>query len=273
MLELKSQKQISTARACRIVNLERTGYYYQSTRNDSEIEAKLMEYAEKLPSRGCREYTKRIRKEGFQWNHKRIERVYNKLGMNKRRRKIKRRIPNPDKQHLLQPLSPNMTWSMDFMADRLENGRTVRILNVIDDYNREALLCYADYSFPSEKVVELIKQLIEWYGKPFAIRTDNGTEFIAKAFEGFCLNSSITHNRIQKGKPMQNGYCERFNRTFREDVLDAYLFEDINDLRSVIENWRHDYNHNHPHASIDNCSPIEFKARFTDKKLHLQTVG
>lgn len=234
-------------------------YYYASTKDDTEVEDRLRYYTEKLPSRGCPEYTKRIRREGFEWNHKRIERVYNKLGLNKRRRKVKRRIPNPDKQALLQPIAPNITWSADFMTDRLDNGRQVRILNVIDDYNREALLCEAGFSFPSARVVELFEQLIEWYGKPARIRTDNGTEFIAKAFEGFCENSSINHVRIQKGKPMQNGYIERFNRTFREDVLDAIIFENLDQMKGYIEEWMEDYNHHHPHESLDDMPPVEFK--------------
>lgn len=259
--EIKKEKQISTARACRIIGLERSGYYYQSTKDDTEVENKLLEYAEKLSTRGCPEYTKRIRREGYKWNHKRIERVYRKLGLNKRRRKVKRRIPNPAKEVLLQPITPNTTWSMDFMSDVLDNGRKIRILNVIDDYNREALMCEVDYSFPSEKVVKLVEQLIDWHGKPSSIRTDNGTEFIAKAFEGFCSNSCIQHIRIQKGKPMQNGFCERFNRTFREDVLDAYLFENIHQVREIADNWMQDYNNHHPHSSLGDCSPIEFKMK------------
>lgn len=234
-------------------------WYYTSVQDDSDVEERLRYYAEKLPSRGCPEYTKRIRREGHEWNHKRIERVYRKLGMNKRRRKVKRRIPNPEKQALLQPIAENITWSADFMHDLLENGRKVRILNVIDDYNREALLCEAGFSFPAERVVELFKQLIEWYGKPVNIRTDNGTEFIAKAFEGFCDNSSINHVRIQKGKPMQNGYVERFNKTFREDVLDAIIFEDLNQMQGHIEEWMEDYNHQHPHDSLNDQPPVEFK--------------
>ncbi len=234
-------------------------WYYESVKNDTDVEERLRYYAEKLPTRGCPEYTKRIRREGYGWNHKRIERVYSKLGMNNRRKKVKRRIPNPEKQALLQPIAENITWSADFMQDRLENGRKVRVLNVIDDYNREALLCEVSYSFPSERVVELLEQLIEWYGKPVNIRTDNGTEFIAKAFEGFCKNSSINHVRIQKGKPMQNGYVERFNRTFREDVLDAIIFEDLNQMRGFIETWMEDYNNHHPHDSLADHPPIEFK--------------
>lgn len=258
---IRCEERISIARACKIVELERSGYYYKSVRDDRAVEDKLREYAIKLPTRGCPEYTKRIRREGFIWNHKRIERIYVKLGMNKRRRKIRRRLPNPEKLPLLQPLDSNITWSADFMEDRLDNGRKVRILNIIDDYNREALLCHASFSFPSEKVVALFKRTIEWHGKPMAIRTDNGTEFVAKAFEGFCADSSIHHQRIQKGKPMQNGYCERFNKAFREDVLDAYIFEDLAQVQELADAWKQDYNNNHPHSSLGDCTPIEFKER------------
>ena len=262
-MEIQKEASISAVRACKIINIDRSNFYYCSSKDDRAVEERLRYYADKLPARGCPEYSKRIRKEGHLWNHKRIERVYNKLKLNKRRRKIKRRIPNPNKQALLQPLLPNTAWSMDFMYDVLEGGRKVRILNVIDDFNREVLMCFAAYSFPTSKVIKLIERLIEWYGKPNNIRTDNGTEFIAKDFEGFCLNSGINHIRIQKGKPMQNGYCERFNRTFREDVLDAYIFESLNQLQDQAEQWREDYNNNHPHASIGNNTPIEFKMKRT----------
>lgn len=253
------EKKISIAKACEIISLDRSMWYYKSRRDDTQVEDRLRYYAEKLPTRGCPEYTKRIRKDGYMWNHKRIERVYNKLGMNKRKRKYKRRIPNPEKQVLLQPISPNITWSADFMQDRLEDGRKVRILNIIDDYNREALLCEPASSFPSKNVAELLDQLIEWYGKPLSIRTDNGTEFIAKAFEDYCKDKKIEHIRIQKGKPMQNGFVERFNKTFREDVLDAFIFENMDQLRYQIDQWMEDYNNHHPHSSLADHSPKEFK--------------
>jgi putative transposase len=242
-------------------------YYYDSVKDDSEVEAKLKWYAENLPTRGFPEYFKRIRKEGLVWNRKRVKRVYKKLGMS-RRKKIKRRIPNPEKRALLQPIRANLTWSMDFMHDTLENGRKFRTLNIIDDYNREALGIEVEYSFPSEKVVEVIQRIIEWRGKPIEIRTDNGSEFIAKAFKGFCKNSNIEHIPIQKGKPTQNGFIERFNRTYREDVLDANIFEKIMQAREITETWRNDYNENHPHASLGNNSPIEF-SKSRNKKLSI----
>ncbi len=239
------------------MNLERSGYYYESEKDDSEVEAKLRWYAEKLPCRGFPEYYKRIRKEGLVWNHKRVKRVYIKLGMS-RRKKMKRRIPNREKKALLQPIRPNLTWSVDFMHDTLENGRKFRTLNIIDDYNREALSVEADYSFPSSSVIETVRRIIEWRGKPEEIRSDNGPEFIAKIFEDFCENSAITHIPIQKGKPTQNGFIERFNRTFREDVLDANIFENIGQVRELSEQWKDDYNEKHPHSSLGNMSPNEF---------------
>jgi putative transposase len=240
-------------------------YYYQSAKDDTEVEEKLRYYGEKLPARGFPEYYNRIRKEGLKWNHKRVRRVYRKLGMAHRRR-IKRRIPNPEKKMLLQPVAPNLTWSIDFMEDRLENGRKFRTLNILDDYNREALTIDVDYSFPAYKVVKLIKRVIEWRGKPDELRSDNGTEFIAKEFEGFCENSGINHVRIQKGKPNQNGFVERFNRTYREDVLNMNIFENINQVREKTEEFLEDYNNYHPHDSLGKMSPVEFMKTKTKKK-------
>lgn len=234
-------------------------YYYESVKDDTELEQKLIALSQDkfLCNRGCPEYTKRIRREWKPINHKRIERVYKKLNLTKRR-KLRRRIDNPTKQALVQPIKANVTWSMDFMEDRLENGRKVRTLNIIDDCNREPLAIEIQHSFPSSLVVETVQRIIEHRGKPENIRTDNGTEFIAKAFEGFCNDSSINHLRIQKGKPSQNAYIERFNRSYREDVLDAFIFENLKQLRELTDEWMHDYINHHPHSSLGLKTPKEF---------------
>lgn len=117
----------------------------------------------------------------------------------------------------------NLTWSMDFMEDRLENGRKVRILNIIDDFNREAITMEIGYSFTSNRVVEFVKQAIEW-----------------------------------RGRPMQNGYVERFNRSYREAVLDAFIFENLNQYKTETEMWMEDYKNHHPHESLGDKTPIEF---------------
>ncbi len=241
-------------------------YYYRSVKDDTEVEEKLRWYASHYPTRGLPEYYKRIRREGLQWNHKRVRRVYRNLGMSRRKR-AKRRLPNPEKQSLLQPLEANLTWSMDFMHDSLESGRRFRTLNIIDDYNREALAVDAEYSISSTKLVEAVKRVIEWRGKPESIRSDNGPEFTASAFQEFCESYGIIHKPIQKGKPMQNGYIERFNRTYREDVLDSMIFSNLNQVREETSKWMEDYNEKHPHSSLSDLSPREFLNSKAKKKM------
>ncbi|KYP13812.1 MAG: hypothetical protein A1D16_11375 [Flavihumibacter sp. CACIAM 22H1] len=252
------EEKISVVRACRIVELDRSMFYYTSVKDDSEVEAKLNSYLEirVISNRGCGEYFKRMRKEGYSWNQKRVERIYRKMGLCKRRRK-KRRIPNPPKR-LMVPNTRNETWSMDFVEDRLENGRKIRTLNILDDFNREALAMEVSYSFPAERVIEILTQCFEWHGKPRKIRTDNGTEFIAHKTQEFFLKNQIDHIPIQKRKPMQNGYVERFNRSYREGVLDAYILTTIHHAREETYVWMEDYNNNHPHESLGDKAPTEF---------------
>jgi putative transposase len=239
-------------------------FYYKSIKDDSIVEDKLRCYVEHHPARGFPEYFKRIRKEGFVWNHKRVRRIYKKLGMN-HRKKTKRRLSTPKKQILVQPLHPNTTWSIDFMEDRLMSGRKFRTFNILDDFNREALNIAVDYSFSSEKAVKILEQIIGWRGQPKSIRSDNGTEFTAKTFEVFCNKFGISHIRSQRGKPMQNGYIERFNRTYREDVLNMNIFENISYVRDLTDKFTEDYNQNHPHKSLANMTPIEFLNHYSKK--------
>ena len=257
--EVVQEESVSIVRACRILQLDRSLFYYQPVKDDSEVETKLSGYLENkvLCNRGCPELYKRMRREGLPWNHKRVERVYRKMGLSKRR-KIKRRIPNPEKRPLVQPALMNETWSMDFVEDRLENGRKIRTLNIIDDFNREALAMDVSFSFPAERVITVIEQCIEWRGKPKRIRSDNGTEFIATKTKQFFKNTEIEHIPIQKGKPTQNGFIERFNRSYREGVLDAFILSSIDQAREETAIWMEDYNYNHPHKSLGDKSPLEY---------------
>lgn len=258
-VEIVQEEKVSIVRACRIIQLDRSLFYYQSSKDDSEVEAKLTSYLENkvLCNRGCPEYYKRMRREGFPWNHKRVERVYRNMGLS-RRRKRKRRIPNPEKRPLVQPGLMNDTWSIDFVEDRLENGRKIRTLNVIDDFNREAIAMEVSFSFPAERVINVLEQCIEWRGKPQKIRSDNGTEFTAIKTKEFFTRVEIEHIPIQKGKPSQNGFIERFNRSYREGVLDAYILTSIEQAQDETDIWMQDYNHHHPHESLGDKTPLEY---------------
>jgi putative transposase len=260
-VEILKERTVSIGRACRILDLPRSMFYYQSSRDDSELEEKLRSLAERYPTKGFWDYYSRIRSEGIIWNHKKVKRVYVKLGLNIRR-KVKRRLPGREKQPLRNADYMNQCWSMDFMSDALESGRKVRVLNVIDDFNREALNITVDSSLPAERVVRELQEVIDWRGKPAEIRVDNGPEFTSGAFVHFCEREQIRIKYIQPGKPVQNAFIERFNRTFRKDVLNAYVFTSIDQMKDIAASWQSDYNHNHPHKSLKKMSPKKFLTLF-----------
>lgn len=254
---LQQSFKISVKRACNLVFLCRSMWYYQSRRNDTELIERLQGLAEKLPTRGFDTYFGRLKQQGFNWSRNKVLRVYRlmKLGL---RRKHKKRLPARIKEPLVVPAAPNKTWSMDFMSDALADGRRIRILNITDDFNREAIAVEAALSFPAARVVRAMGLLEETYGLPEVIRVDNGPEFISHRLRSWCKEKGISLQYIQPGKPSQNAYVERFNRIFREDVLDAYWFEDLEQLRILMEEWRIDYNQNHPHSSLKGLSPITY---------------
>ncbi len=254
---LTQTHQVSITRACNLVGLPKSMFYYASIKDDSMVIDKLSELAELKPTRGFPYYFRRIRNEGIVWNHKRVKRVYKLLNLNKRR-KHKRRLPQRVVEALCQPASPNLIWSVDFMHDTLMNGRKVRIMNMIDDYNREALDIKADYSHSGHSLVKALKELSERRPLPEEIRCDNSPEFLSHVFVDFCNEKGIKIRYIQPGKPTQNAFIERFNRTFREDILDAYLFESLNHLRLLASEWMDEYNLTHPHQSLNNCSPLKY---------------
>jgi putative transposase len=218
---------------------------------------KLNELAEQFPTRGFCNYFGRIRNQGLEWNHKRVRRVYRLLGLNIRRKR-KRRLPERVIEALQQGSQVNQTWSMDFMSDALMSGRKIRLLNIMDDFNREMLAIEVDTSHTGERVTRVLDEIIDSRGKPDQIRVDNGPEFTSGAFVDFCRQKGILIKYIQPGKPVQNGYIERMNRTIREDILDAYLFESLDQVRILTQNWMEDYNQNHPHQGLGMLSPVAY---------------
>lgn len=260
---LMEDYQVSIIRACKVVELPKSMYYYQKVKDDSEVITKLNLLATQKPREGQDKYYQRIRNEGLPWNYKRVRRVYLKLGMN-HRRKTKRRLPARTKMPLYQPQQSNESWSMDFMHDTLMNKRKFRVLNIIDDYNRKAINIEADFSFPAVKVIKALQCSIVEHGKPQKIRVDNGPEFISSELTDWCKKENINLQYIQPGKPMQNGYVERFNKSFRQDVLDACLFEDMQQVKDEIETFMTDYNEYRPHEALGNKSPNNYVAQAID---------
>lgn len=200
----------------------------------------------------------------YPWNHKKVYRIYTEMGLNLRR-KYRKRLPSRVKEPLLQPLYPNLTWSMDFMEDRLLGDRRFRSFNVIDDFNREALSITIDRSINSKRVIRSLNQLIEWRGKPKRLRVDNGPEFISIALHQWTEENGIELQFIQKGKPSQNGYIERFNRTYREGVLNKFLFECLDQVRLISQAWMWSYNNERPHSALGYSTPAKFLLKYGNR--------
>ena len=146
------------------------------------------------------------------------------------------------------------------MSDSLTNGRKVRTLNIIDQYNRKCLEIAIGFSMPSRKVIEILQRTIDEHGKPLGIRTDNGPEFTSVVFQGWLEKNNIEWVKIQKGKPQQNAIVERFNRTYREDVLDANLFYSLDAIHEITNSWIKEYNEGRPHEALNYCIPNEYAA-------------
>lgn len=231
---------------------------YKSIKDDTVLYRQLLSLTESHPRDGFWKCYHRLGNQGEKVNHKRLHRIYKLAGLSLRRKSKKRKISRV-KEPLSIPQGFTQSWSMDFMNDVLENGRKIRTFNIIDDYNREVLYIEADYSIKSSRVVWILKHLIGRYGKPKSIRMDNGPEFISHLIRTWSLVNDIKFAYIQPGKPTQNSLIERFNKSFREGVLDAYLFSNLDEVREVAEEWVKDYNHYRPHDALGGLSPVMWK--------------
>jgi putative transposase len=231
--------------------------YVPQPKNDAEVIDHMMRVVDQNPTWGFGLTFDQMVVEGTAVNHKRVHRLYKEANLHLRRR-TKRRVPERTKDPIVLPIGPNITWSMDFMSDALVTGRKFRTFNVIDDFNREALCIAIDTSLPAARVVRELDQLIAWRGKPERLRMDNGPEFIAQAMQDWASAHGVTFTYIQPGMPMQNGLIERFNKTYRTEVLNAWIFERLDQVRTLTQQWMWRYNNKRPHRSLLRLSPRAF---------------
>jgi putative transposase len=231
--------------------------YQRKPKNDDVLISVLQQLVDKHPAIGFWKCYYRMRRKGFACNHKRLYRIYKLLKLNIRR-SMKRRLPQRVKQPLFVPQAINHCWSMDFLSDSLVDGRRFRMLNIIDDANRESLAVEVDTSLPALRVLRVLQRLIESRGKPQVIRVDNGPEFVSDQLRQWCEANEIKLLFIQRGKPMQNGFVERNNGSLRKELLDAYLFFTLQEVRLMAEQWQKDYNEERPHESLGNVPPTEY---------------
>nr|WP_229821762.1 IS3 family transposase [Photobacterium aphoticum] len=252
---------ISLRRACRIVGISDSVYRYQPDkhRNDAVIAA-LQDAVERYPAYGFSQLFKILKRWGHRWNHKRVHRIYCDLKLNKRRRG-KKRLPTRNPEPLRVPASINQCWSMDFMSDSLMCGRRFRTFNVIDDFNREVLAIEIDLNLPAPRVVRVLERIVAWRGYPNKLRMDNGPEFISSTLAEWAEQHQIQLEFINPSTPTQNSYVERFNRTYRDEILNMYVFKTLNEVRELTEKWFIEYNDERPHSALNDLMPWEYQAK------------
>lgn len=251
---------LSERHACRLMKVSRTVFRYRpKRRDDGEIADQLLGLAERKPRWGFRKMFHRLRNQGYLWNHKRVRRVYRGLQLNIRV-KPKKRLPTRQPTPLAQPSTANESWSVDFMSDSLLSGRPFRTFNVLDDFNREALSIEVDTSLPAGRIVRVLDTIGSWRGYPQRLRSDNGPELISKKLAAWAMTHDIVLDFIEPGKPAQNAYIERFNRTYREEVLNLYLFSSLTEVREITEVWMEEYNAIRPHDSLGGSPPFQYAA-------------
>ena len=190
-------------------------------------------------------------------NHKRVYRLYNELKLTIKR-KSKKKIPASERLSINRPNQLNEVWSIDFMTDSLSTGRRFRTFNVLDDFNREGLAIEVDVALPSTRITRVLDRIAEQRGYPNAIRCDNGPELRSGTLQAWADQHNVKLSYIEPGKPTQNAFIERFNGTYRREILNAYLFQSLDEVKAITEQWLNEYNFIRPHAGIGNIPPKEY---------------
>ena len=252
---------ISRQRACRLLEYNRASYYYQPVVKDERALAlRLRELAFSRVRYGYRRLAILLQREGWKVGKKRIYRLYRSENLLVRTKNRKKRT-----SHLRVPLgsatAANERWSMDFMSERMENGRYFRILTIIDQFTRESPMLWADVSLTGPKVVACLDVLAGGRGLPIAITVDNGSEFCSRAMDVWAYQNGVKLDFIRPGRPVENGYIESFNGRLRDECLNVHVFFDLADVREKLESWRRDYNTFRPHGSLGGLPPAAFAQR------------
>jgi putative transposase len=257
---LRQEFDLSERRACRLLGHARASERYVPTRVDpSELRARLIALAEERRRFGYPRLHTLLRREGFKVNRKLVYRLYREAGLKLRSKRKKGGMSAPRAKQQAATWM-NDRWSMDFVSDTLGEGRTIRVLTIVDDYSKLCPAIEVDTSISGQRVSRVLDRAIELHGKPRTIVMDNGPEFTSVALDRWAHARGIALHWIEPGKPTQNAYVESFNGRLRDECLNQHYFENLPDARGLIEAWRQDYNRIRPHMSLGGRSPEDFIA-------------
>ncbi len=257
MIHVRQKLGSSERRACKTIGVARSTQRYEATPvDDDSLRLALVRLAKQYGRYGYRKIAALLRVEGWQVNHKKVERLWREEGLQipQRHRKRKRLYRKDSSVIRLRPRYQNHIWSIDFVHDKLASGRPYKMLTVLDEYSREALCVAVKPRMGNAEVLEALYPLFLKHGRPEFIRSDNGPEFIADAVRNWIRAVGAKTAYITPGSPWENGYCESFNARFRDELLNGEIFYSLKEAQIIIEQWSIHYNTIRPHSALA-CRP------------------
>lgn len=265
---LRLIKKLSIRRSCGLIHFHQSSFYYKTSkqRDDKMLKEKLLYLSEKRIRYGFPRLLALLRREGIKDNHKRIERVYKELGLS-----IKKRSKKKSRSHLRLVLEkavrPNQIWSMDFVSDSLQSKKRFRAFTLVDDFTRECPVIEVDVSLTGKRIVQVLNRLKLTRKLPKIIICDNGPEFISQVLDQWAYENKVEIKFIEPGNPVQNAFIESFNGRFRDECLNQHWFLNLENAKSIIEEWRVDYESDRPHSSLNYKTPLEFVREYEQNML------
>jgi putative transposase len=259
---LRARFGVSQRRACRVVGQHRSTQRLEpSVTSDAETQLRefLRAFSKARPRWGWRRAAKAARRAGWTVNDKRVQRLWRAEGLKvpyRPRKKPHRGIGTAF--GAMCPIAPNALWAMDFQFDTTADGRTLKLLNIVDEYTRECPAIVVERSIDADKVVATLELLAASRGAPAFVRFDNGPEFIAAAVADWCRFNDVASVFIDPGSPWQNAWIESFNGRLRDEFLNGWQFDSLREAQVLIEDWRTDYNQHRPHSAHGDLTPNEF---------------
>lgn len=249
--------KLSERKACGLAGANRSSVRYQPKKNrEGKLEQRIKKIALENRRYGYRRIHRVLRKQKWRVNHKTVYRIYRKLGLKVLKRGRRKRATGERKVYRLITKA-NQCWALDFMHDRLSNGRKLRILTIVDHYTRECLKIEVELGLSGQSVLSVLNELVEERGKPETILSDNGTEFTSNKVVRWQKEARISWEYIEPGKPQQNGIIESFNGKLRDECLNENWFMDLEEAKEEIEKRRIHYNEERPHSSLGGQTPKE----------------
>jgi len=260
---------LSERKALGIVRMSPSSLRYRPKLDRNvELKQEIVALAQRFRRYGAGMIYLKLRQAGLGVNHKRVERLYAGERLQIKRRKRKK-IPLADRQPLERPVAANEVWSMDFVFDRAANGRSLKILTVVDDGTHESVATYPEHAMGGDHLVRILERICEQRGYPNVIRTDNGKEFTSRAMLNWAYSHGVKLRLIEPGKPNQNAYVESFNGRLRDECLNEHWFFHLEHARKLIEEWRREYNEERPKKILGGLTPSEYARQLATNSVTL----